>query len=131
MKTCHVCLCECEDNAELCPICGADLTSEVSQEATVLEDRVIENPVLLATIDDVVSAEILRDILNSNGIPNSGSESDGAAMKVVFGGGFIAEEIYVDSCDFEKANELYNEFSNSEVEFDGEFSDEEFFEEEE
>jgi hypothetical protein len=131
MKTCHVCLCECEDYAELCPVCGADLTGVENSETENVIDRVIEKPVLLATLDDVVSAEILRDILNSNGIPNSGSESDGGAMKVVFGGGFVAEEIYVDSCDYEKAEELYNEFLNSAEEFDGEFFDEEFAEDEE
>ena len=48
-------------------------------------------------------------------------------MKVVVGGGFVAEEIYVDSCDFEKAEELYKEFLESETEFEGEF----FVEEEE
>lgn len=130
MKICHVCKCECEDYAELCPICGADLTVNNEVEEAV-EERVIERPVLLATIDDVVSAEILRDILNSNGIPNSGSESSDGTMKVVFGGSFVAEEIYVDSCDFVKAEELYNQFLESESEFDGEFFDDEFTEEEE
>ena len=126
MKICHVCNCECEDNAELCPICGADLTVK-SEENDEMEEKVIERPVLLATLDDVVSAEILRDILNSNSNPNSGSEASDGAMKVVFGGGFVAEEIYVDSCDFEKAEELYKEFLESETEFEGEF----FVEEEE
>ena len=130
MKICHVCKCECEDYAELCPICGADLTV-ISNEEEAVEEKVIENPVLLATLDDVVSAEILRDILNSNGIPNSGSESDEGAMKVLFGGAFVAEEIYVDSSDFEKADELYKEFLESESEFDGEFFDEDYSEEEE
>lgn len=130
MKICHVCKCECEDYAELCPICGADLTV-ISNEEEAVEEKVIENPVLLATLDDVVSAEILRDILNSNGIPNSGSESDEGAMKVLFGGAFVAEEIYVDSSDFEKADGLYKEFLESESEFDGEFFDEDYSEEEE
>ncbi len=126
MRICHVCKCECGDYAELCHLCGADLTVSIEENESV-EEKVIERPVLLATLDDVVSAEILRDILNSNGIPNSGSESGDGAMKVAFGGAFVAEEIYVDSCDFEKAEELYQEFLNSEVEFEGEF----FVEEEE
>ena len=89
------------------------------------EEKLIENPVLLASIDDIVSAEILRDILNENGIPNSSSEN--GAMRVTFGGGFVAEEIYVDSCDFEKADELYREFLESEEEFifdDADFEEE-------
>lgn len=130
MKICHVCENECEDSAELCPRCGADLTAKDNSSETN-EERIIERPVLLATLDDIVSAEILRDILNENGIPNSSSESEGATMKVVFGGGFVAEEIYVDSCDFEVAEALYNEFLESETKFDDANFDEEFFVEEE
>ncbi len=127
MKICHVCKCECEDKVELCPVCGAYLTSEAETIETE-EEKIIENPVLLASIDDVVSAEILRDILNENGIPNSSSETgENGAMRVTFGGGFIAEEIYVDSCDFEKAEKLYREFLESEEEFD--FDDADFEEE--
>ena len=127
MKICHVCKCECEDNAELCPVCGAYLTSD-TEEIETTEEKIIENPVLLASIDDVVSAEILRDILNENGIPNSSSETgENSAMRVTFGGGFIAEEIYVDSCDFEKADKLYREFLESEAEFA--FDDADFEEE--
>lgn len=127
MKICHVCKCECEDTAELCPVCGAYLTSEI-EVADTDEEKIIEKPVLLASIDDVVSAEILRDILNENGIPNSGSETgENSAMRVTFGGGFIAEEIYVDACDFEKAEKLYREFLESEEEFifdDADFEEE-------
>ena len=127
MKVCHVCKCECEDYAELCPVCGAYLTSG-TELAETAEEKFIEKPVLLASIDDVVSAEILRDILNENGIPNSSSETgENGAMRVTFGGGFIAEEIYVDSCDFEKAEKLYREFLESEEEFifdDADFEEE-------
>ena len=42
-------------------------------------------------------------------------------MKVVFGGGFVSVDIYVDNSDFEAANALYTEFLESETEFDGEF----------
>ncbi len=112
MKICHVCNAQCDDTAELCPVCGADLIA-VNDEAT--EEKVIENPVLLATLDDFVSAEILRDILNENGIPNSGSSNDEEGIvKVTFGGAFVAEEVFVDSSDFEKAEELYKEFLASE-----------------
>ena len=62
MKVCHVCKAECDDTAELCPVCGADLTAEITEEEEK-EEKVINNPVLLATLDDVVSAEILKDCL--------------------------------------------------------------------
>lgn len=132
MKICHVCKAECEDFAELCPICGADLSGteeEKEQENFSAEEIVIKNPVLLASFEDVVSAEIFKDILQDNGIPFSGNEEDGSSMRVVFGGGLVSEEIYVDNSDFEKANSLYEEFLESEPEFDGEFFEEDFEEE--
>jgi len=46
-------------------------------------------------------------------------------MRVTFGGGFRAVDIYVDNDDFEAANKLYSEFLESETGFDGEFFDEE------
>lgn len=129
MKICHVCKAECGDFAELCPICGADLTSY--EDETVENggaEKTVEHPVLLASMEDVVSAEILKDILSSNGIPySSGDAEDEGSMRVTFGGGFLADDIYVDADDFEAAEKLYNEFLESEPEF----SDEDFFFEEE
>ncbi len=121
MKNCHVCNQLCDDNAELCPICGADISgvSKVVEE-TVKEEEKIE-PVLLTSFEDLVSAEIFKDVLTDNKIPYSDSED---AMKVVFGGGFSAEEIYVDKTDFDKARELLEEFLASSVSFDEEFDGE-------
>ena len=124
MKNCHVCNFECEDNAELCPICGADLNFVPSEE----EEVVIE-PVLLGSFDDVVLAEIFCDILIENKIPFSKGEDGELTMKVLFCGGFVAVDIYVDKNDFEKANELYLEFLNNKPEFE-DFFDEELEEEE-
>ena len=131
MKTCHVCKEVCEDNAELCPVCGADLTC-TEDEAVGEPLTEIKNPVLLASFEDVVSAEIFKDILKDNGILYScGEAEDEGGMRVLFGGGFVSEDIYVDNSDFEVANTLYSEFLESESEFDGEFFDEEFTEFEE
>lgn len=134
MKICHVCQTECEDYAELCPLCGADLSGyeeENAEEALNTEEIVINNPVLLASLEDVVSAEIFKDILKDNGIPfSSDNNEEQGSMKVLFGGGFVSEDIYVDSDDYEQANELYEEFLESESEFEGEFFDEDFEEEE-
>lgn len=120
MKVCHVCKAECDDVAELCPVCGADLTAEITEEEEK-EEKVINNPVLLATLDDVVSAEILKDLLTEAGILySSDSDADGT-MKVTFGGSFVAEDIYVDEQDLDAANTVYDEFLNSEPQFDEEF----------
>ena len=53
MKVCHVCKAECDDAAELCPVCGADLTAEIAAEEEK-EEKIINTPVLLATLDDVM-----------------------------------------------------------------------------
>lgn len=124
MKICHVCNAECEDNAELCPVCGADLTLERQEEEIQAEEIVLNKPVLLATLDDVVSAEILRDLLTENNIPFSCDSEDEGTLKVTFGGSFISDDIYVDESDFERANQIYEDFLNSEPTFEEDFFDE-------
>ena len=117
MKNCHVCNQLCEDDVELCPICGAMLTQQevISEETEEVEvERTIE-PVLLATFEDLVSAEIFKDVLTDNKIPYSDSQED--IMRVVFGGSFASEELYVDKADFDKAKELYDEFMANEPQF--------------
>ena len=126
MKVCHVCKTECEDTFELCPLCGAELR-DVAEETDVTEEKLLLNPVLLASFEDVVSAEIFKDILIDNGIPYSSGNEDGEiGIQIKFGGAFVSEDIYVDSTDFEKAEELYKEFLESETEMIFEFNDEEF-----
>ena len=132
MKTCHVCQMLCDDSAELCPLCGADISGFEETEETLAEpeEKAVLNPVLLASLEDVVSAEIFKDILADNGIPYSTGEADGeGTIRVLFGGGFVSEDIYVDSSDYEAADKLYTEFLESESNFDGEFFDDEFAEE--
>lgn len=124
MKTCHVCNAVCEDNAELCHVCGADLASFEEEKANEIKE--ITDPVLVATISDVVSAEIFKDVLRDSNIPFScEDETEAGGMRVVFGGGFASTEIYVDNSDFEVAKQLYDEFLKSETEFDGDFDFEE------
>lgn len=124
MKACHVCKAECEDSAELCPVCGADLTFEATQEATKEAEELIEKPVLLATLDDVVSSEIVKDLLTEAGIRYSCDTDGDGSMKVTFGGSFVADDIYVDETDFEAANAIYEDFLNSEPQFDEELFEE-------
>ena len=124
MKICHVCKAECEDNSELCPVCGADLTVNTMEETAETEEIVLNKPVLLASLDDVVSSEILKDLLSENGIPFSCDTEDEGTLKVTFGGSFSADDIYVDEGDFERANQIYEDFLNSEPEFDEDFFDE-------
>lgn len=111
MKICHVCAEKCEDSAELCPVCGAILREEPEENAV----KEIKKPTLLATIEDVVSAEIFEDILTDNKILFSDNSAEVQnSMRVTFGGSFVSLDIYVDDSDFERAKELYEEFLASE-----------------
>lgn len=121
MKICHVCNAECDDNAELCSVCGADLTAETGEN--VSEQAEVKKPVLLASMNDIVSAEIFKDILKDNGIMYSCDESDESGMHVGFGGILMAADIYVDDDDFQRAKELYEEFLNSQQETEEFFDD--------
>ena len=123
MKICHVCKATCEDFVELCPVCGADL-SEIDEDIKSETEEIgeITDPVLVATIEDVVSAEIFGDILSDNGVLFSTSdEEENGGMRVVFGGGFASVDIYVDEKQFETAKRLYDEFLESENSFDEDF----------
>jgi hypothetical protein len=123
MIICHVCKKECSDDMEVCPICGAVLNTTVEAVTEEKETDIMENPTLLASFEDVISAEIFKDILKDNNIPFTSSQMGEATMQVVFGGNLVAEDIYVAEADFEKANELYEDFLNTEIEFDDDFSD--------
>lgn len=142
MKNCHVCGFECENDAEVCLVCGAELkTFEVYEqelkEAEELEAKkaaeealIVKNPVLAASVDNVVAAEIYKDVLRDNNIIFTCDESEDA-MQIVFGGGFSAQEIYVNEKDLEIAQQLYETVVNAEMEFgDEDFEDFEEFEEE-
>ncbi len=117
MINCHVCNAECEDNAELCPACGAELGVKLPETETT-DPEILQNPTLLTAFEDIISAEIFKDVLKDNGIRFTSSSDMGEALQVSFGGVLVSEDIYVDESDLEKANLLLEEFLNSEVEFE-------------
>ena len=124
MKKCHVCLYECEDDRELCPICGAELKA-IEEEKVEVAEKIITEPVLAVSVEDVVTAEIYRDVLKENNIPfTCDSAEEEGAMKVLFGGSFVAEDIYVDASDLEEAQRLYDEVLASEPQFEESFEEE-------
>ena len=138
MKNCHVCGYACEDDAEICLLCGAELKTFEAYEQELKEAEkkaeeeamIIKNPVLAASVDNVVAAEIYKDVLRDNGIIFTCDESEDA-MQIVFGGGFTAQEIYVNESDLEIAQQLYENVVNADIEFgDDLFEEFEEFEEE-
>ena len=120
MKQCHVCLFMCEDDAEVCPVCGAELRSE--QETAGEPSGEIENPVLAQSVDSPVTAEIFTDMLSENGIAYSVDEK-GDIMHVGFGGSYFAVDVYVDEKDLDAAKDIYRSLSENPFgveDFDGE-----------
>ena len=127
MIICHVCSTECEEEQELCPVCGAVLnrpTVEEEPEVEEVETDIIENPTLLTSFEDLISAEVFKDVLKENEIPfTCSSEMGDNTIQVMFGGGFVAEDIYVGDDNLEKARQMLEEFNSQEIEFEGEFFD--------
>ena len=131
MKKCHVCFYECEDNAELCPACGAELNRPEEEYGSSNE---LVDPVLAIEVEDVITAEVYRDMLKENNIPfTCDTAEDDGSMKVLFGGGFVTEDIYVNACDLEDAKRLYDQavalLENGDFEYDFEEMDSEEIEE--
>lgn len=116
MKQCHVCFFACDDNTEICPVCGAELREEPETENG--DEVLLNNPVLAASADSPVTAEIFKDILAENGIAYSVDEK-GDIMHTGFGGSYFATDIYVDEKDVDIAKELYRNLSENEIDFDG------------
>lgn len=142
MKTCHVCGAACENDAEICMLCGAELKTfeayekemreaeELAAQKAAEEALIVKKPVLAASVDNIVAAEIYKDVLRDNGIIFTCDESEDA-MQIVFGGGFTAQEIYVNESDLEIAQQLYENVVNAQMDFDdADFEDFDEFEEE-
>ena len=140
MKTCHVCGFDCENDAETCLICGAELKTleeyeqeqkekeELEAQKAAEEALIIKKPVLAASVDNVVAAEIYKDVLRDNGINFTCDESEDA-MQITFGGGFSAQEIYVNESDLEIAQQLFENVVSAQMNFDDDFEGFDDFEE--
>ena len=145
MKNCHVCGFACDNDAEICALCGAELKTfeayeqelkaaeELAAQKAAEEALIVKKPVLAASVDNVVAAEIYKDVLRDNGIHFTCDESEDA-MQIVFGGGFNAQQIYVNEQDLEIAQQLYENVVNAQMNFDDDdfegFEEFEEFEEE-
>ena len=142
MKTSHVCGAACENDAEICMLCGAELKTfeayekeireaeELAAQKAAEEALIVKKPVLAASVDNIVAAEIYKDVLRDNGIVFTCDESEDA-MQIVFGGGFTAQEIYVNESDLEIAQQLYENVVNAQMDFDdADFENFDEFEEE-
>lgn len=131
MKKCHVCGFSCENDADICSVCGAELKTfeAYEQELKLAEEQeaqraaeealIVKNPLLAASVENVVLAEIYKDVLRDSNILFTCDESD-SSMQITFGGGFSAVDIYVDESNLEVAQALYENVVNAPTEFDDE-----------
>ncbi len=75
-----------------------------------------KKPVLAAVIQNTVLSEIYQDMLKENGIPFiCRQQGAGGYIKILTGGLFIADNIYVAPENLERAKELYNIYLEAEV----------------
>jgi len=134
MKICHVCGFACEEEAELCPICGAELLEREENEEVIEEscEIVIDNPELAESIDDPVIAEIYCDLLKENGILFTSDESElSGSMHMGFGGFYTEINVYVAKEDLEDAKEIFKSIDTESIgyaDMDENFEEDEDFE---
>ena len=75
------------------------------------EENEDTQPVLAAIIQNTVSSEIYQDMLKENGIPFvCRQQGAGGYIKILTGGLFIADSIYVNERDLERARELFENY---------------------
>jgi len=128
LKVCHVCAFSCPDDAEICPLCGAELLDSDGEIEEIEEELVveIENPELVASIAEPIVAEIFCDKLKENEILFTSDEPDlSSSMQVGFGGFFTKINIYVSALDLEKATEIYENLDVDSISFEEDFDEEE------
>ena len=74
------------------------------------------SPVLVAVIPNTVSSEIYQDILKENGIPCICRQAGaGGYIKIITVGLLVADNIYVNEKDYDKAKELYEAYMETEL----------------
>ena len=74
-------------------------------------------PVLVAVIENTTESEIFQDILRENNIPFiCRQEGAGAYLKVLAGGLLVADSIYVEESNLQRAKERYEAYLKTEIE---------------
>ena len=125
MRICHVCNAEFDEDMDLCPVCGAEYRDDAEDgRDESSEKEVIENPVLAATVDNILTAEMYADALTDANIPYFTDEEQSGGMRMGFGGSFFAVQVFVDESNLAIAEELYENVCKNAEDFD--FSDDDF-----
>jgi hypothetical protein len=111
MAFCPNCEAEYREGIAVCPDCNLELVEELTPENKV-HDTSEGEPVPLQTFRNSAEAEMVREVLNSNGIRSFVQGSDFAVIPSSFSQEVI---VMVDERDLGRAIEIYEAYFDSET----------------
>src|SRR5262249_9546580 len=109
------CEAEYEPGITTCKDCGIPLVDRLTSENTV-HDKSNATMVPLASFKFNGEAEMLQELLQRN---NVRSFVQGGTDTIAVPSGFSQASVFVDERDLDRANELYQEFFEAEIEMPG------------
>ncbi|HZS45871.1 MAG TPA: DUF2007 domain-containing protein [Blastocatellia bacterium] len=119
---CPNCEAEYQSGITTCKDCGIPLVEKLTPSTTI-HDHSNATMVPLASFKFPGEAQMLEELLQKNNIR---SFVQGATDTIAIPSGFSEVSVFVDERDLEKANELYQEFFEAEIDMpDGDDDDEE------
>jgi hypothetical protein len=118
MAFCPNCEAEYREGFTVCPDCNLELVAELTTENKV-HDTSDGEPVTLRTFTNSAEAEMVREVLDSNGIRSFVQGGDFAVIPSSFSQEVI---VMVDERDLDRAIEIYEAYFDSETS-DAETSD--------
>ena len=109
MAFCPNCEAEYREGIQRCPDCDLELVEELTPENRV-HDRSDAQPVVFQSFKTSAEAELVRDLLEQNGVRAFVEGSEFAVIP----GSFSAEVVLmVDERDLERAKEVYEAYFNA------------------
>ena len=112
---CPNCEAEYEAGITTCKDCGIPLVDRLTSDNTI-HDNSNATMVPLASFKFNGEAEMLQELLQRN---NVRSFVQGGTDTIAVPSGFSQASVFVDERDLDKANELYQEFFEAEIEMPG------------
>jgi hypothetical protein len=111
MAFCPNCEAEYKEGITVCPDCNLELVAELTEE-NKLHDTSEGEPVPLRTFSNSAEAEMVREMLNSNGIRSFVQGGDFAVIPSSFSQEVI---VMVDERDLDRAIEIYEAYFDSDT----------------
>jgi hypothetical protein len=111
MAFCPNCEAEYKEGITVCPDCNIELVPELTAENKV-HDASEGEPVPLRSFSNSAEAEMVREMLNNNGIRSFVEGGDFAVIPSSFSQEVV---LMVDERDFDRAVEIYEAYFDSET----------------